>query len=231
MFDRVFDLDGTDLPGIVDAFSTSAGDGGAQLWFADENRESLVGDAQLAGRLPAANAGGDFRCTWTRTFRPARPTPIWCGTVDYDVEKVRRSPSGHARPYRDDGKDEDGAVPTNNGDRRLERPRGRVVELGATRMTRRRRHGYKVFGGSVYVPPDGGGDELVFQYRLPDSVADDYTFEWIRQAGTTDDVLTATISRKRVEFPSRGASPPGQRHPPLRGSARRDRCQQGFTFR
>jgi Protein of unknown function (DUF4012) len=201
VFDQLFSLEGGQVPGVIDAFALGGSTGGAQAWFSDDRRQQLVDGTTWAGQLPDPSGESDFVMLVDSNLSPGKANADLVRTLHYEVEeRDGRLLARMEASYRNDGV-ETAVNPFYAGYVRLFVPPDAEIVNGGDAYDEGAEDelGFKVLASSVYVEP-GGTDDIVFEYWLPERLADDYRLRWVRQAGTTRDRLQATVRGERAEL-------------------------------
>lgn len=209
VFDRLFTLEGGDVPEVADAVAHAIGAGDVQLWFADPARQARLEGGALSGALPRTERDFLMLVDANLTASKANQHLVRDATytVGYDDDLGR-----YLAKLEVQVANEGAETPVNryyNGFLRVYVPEGVTL---ASVETPPRDHGpapdgpYRVLSRALFVRP-GESQTVTFEYVLPASVAPggDYGLTWVRQAGTPADHLTAVIGSKRV------TAPPGER--------------------
>lgn len=210
VFDRLFALDGDDVPEVADAIGDAIGAGDVQLWFADPARQAPLEGSALSGALPAPD--GDFLMLVDSNLTASKANQHLVRDVTYTVEHD----DAHGRylaTLEVEVANKGAETPVNryyNGYLRVYVPEGSRLRPGDDEQPNDDGPApdgpYHVFSRALFVGP-GESDTVTFEYELPPSVAPGGTYRltWVRQAGTPADHLAAVIGSKRV------TAPPGER--------------------
>ncbi|MCU1459958.1 MAG: hypothetical protein JWO37_33 [Acidimicrobiales bacterium] len=208
VFDRVFQLSGSQVPGLATSLGKSVGIGGLQTWFVDRSRQAAVAGTALSGALPETS--GDFLMLVDSNLTSSKANRELTRDVTYEMKRDDRGRLvGKVEViYRNSGAAST-INPYYNGYLRIYVPGGARligVQSGVRDEGMASDGPYRVFGLDAFVLP-GSTKSYVVNYELPSSVAPGsaYHLQWRRQPGTSSDVLTAHIRGRTYTLAPRNA--------------------------
>ncbi|HUR17786.1 MAG TPA: DUF4012 domain-containing protein [Acidimicrobiales bacterium] len=199
VFGRLFDLPAGEFAGVARAVDASVGAGDIQIWFADPALQGVVQHSAWSGRLPAADR--DFLMLVDANLSASKANLGVTKEVTYRVRRDGGDLLAHLEVVvRNEAAPEENLNPYYNGFLRVYVPRRSqllTARPGQRDDGRADDGSYRVFSQALDVHPRAE-QRVVFDYLLPDSVAPDgrYRLNWIRQAGTARDSLTAVVGRR-----------------------------------
>ncbi len=194
LFQRLFDLPASLVPGVARAVDRSVAAGDIQVWFVDAALQRLVAGTSWSGQVPAVRS--DFLMLVDANLSASKANLDIRKVVTY---RVRRRHDGTLVAHLDVVVEADSALdPYYNGFLRV------YVPLDANLVTLRPGQSddgrapdapYRVFSQSLDVR-SGSSQRLSFDYTLAASTAPggQYRLTWLRQVGTSRDELRAEVA-------------------------------------
>ena len=197
---RAFNLHEGEVPRVADALAASVGTGDLQVWLADDARQALVAPSEISGRLPATDH--DFLMLVDTNFSASKANQNLTKDVSYRVSPDRDGSlvASLTVTLRNAGRKTE-VNPLYHSYLRIYVPKGSVVvDEGDTNVDEEEADdgAYHVITTELNVDPNTS-ETVRLHYRLPKAVTDGGTYRltWPRQAGTSNDTLTAIVGSRR----------------------------------
>ena len=195
LFDKLSALPRHKVPAVLEALGASAMTGDTALWLEKPEWQALLDGSSIAGTLPPPD--GDVVQLAEANMTASKANLGLTRDIDYTVKRRKdgRLLARLAIRYRNDEPKSE-INPYYNGLLRVYVPHGVERVLFSGTYSDAPEGPYSVITHPIFVSPDGGTAEAVFEYLLPEAVVKDgrYRLNLVRQPGTPEDRYTVKVA-------------------------------------